>query len=345
MGYRRIDLTLPGDDEIDLPGVCEGVDLIDHQVFTSDAGGARRAILLVRDDEAEPTTDALADCFGERAGFRLTVTQLAAVIPRPDEDEAGGSSDAGGGDGAEDDKKPSHGRISREELAEDLAGGSRVSRQYLLMVLLSSVIAGVGLVRDAAAVVIGSMVIAPLLLPNMSLALGTALGDFRMILRSLWTNAAGVGVCLAFAVGVGLTVPFDPEVSQIASRTEVGYSDVALALAAGTAGAVAVTSGVSANLIGVMVAVALLPPMVALGLLVGGGLWERALGTGLLLAVNLACVNLAGVATFLARGVRPGRFAEEENARRASAAAIAFWLATLAGTVALIWLAQSKTSG
>ena len=136
-------------------------------------------------------------------------------------------------------------------------------------------------------------------------------------------------------------MPFDPGGREIASRTEVGLSDVALALAAGTAGAVAVTSGVSANLIGVMVAVALLPPMVAFGLLIGAGRFDLADGTGLLLAVNLTCVNLAAVATFLIRGIRPSTFYEQDKAKKASVAALIVWLVILLVTVMVIWLSQA----
>jgi len=119
-------------------------------------------------------------------------------------------------------------------------------------------------------------------------------------------------------------------------------SDIALALAAGTAGAVAVTAGVSANLIGVMVAVALLPPMGAFGLLLGQqGLWYSANGAGLLVAVNVACVNLAAVVTLLVRGIQPSTFYDKDNARKASLRALGVWLTILLGAVLIIWLSQA----
>ncbi|MEM8738138.1 MAG: TIGR00341 family protein [Planctomycetota bacterium] len=342
MTYRRIELSLASEARGELDELCDALELLDYRTWPANDGEYHLTSILVRDDAAEPTIEKIQERFGDMEGFRLTVVALAAVIPRPDDEEnekdSNRSEDT---DDLDDDEVRARGRISREELLEDLEGGTQVSRVYLLTVLLSSVIASVGLVRNNAAVVIGAMVIAPLLLPNMSLALGTTLGDFKMVLRSLWTNAAGVALCLGFAVAVGLWVPFDPTVPEIASRTEVGISDVVLALAAGTAGAVAVTSGVSANLIGVMVAVALLPPMVAFGLLIGAEMWSRAGGTGLLLAVNLTCVNLAAVATFLMRGIRPV-FRDRDHAKWATAGAIVFWLLLLCGAVTLIWLADAK---
>lgn len=106
----------------------------------------------------------------------------------------------------------------------------------------------------------------------------------------------------------------------------------------------AVTSGVSANLIGVMVAVALLPPMVAFGLLLGGGQSALVETAGLLVAVNIACLNLAGVGTFLIRGVRPGRFYDTDHAKKAVGVAILIWVLAVAAAVVVIWLAGEKSS-
>ncbi len=337
MPYRRIELTLPADGDVDIPATCEGMDLLDCQVLDTAEGQPRRAMLLVHRDISEPVLEKLNERYGDDTAFRAVVCELAAIVPRPPEPEDEPDADADG----DETKQLARGRISRDELLDDLEPGTQITGTYLLTVLLSSIVAAVGLVRSNPAVVIGAMVIAPLLLPNMSLALGTTLGDFKMMWRAFLTNVTGVCVCLAFAIGVGLLVQFDPAVSEIDSRTVVGMSDVALALAAGTAGAVAVTSGVSANLIGVMVAVALLPPMVAFGLLVGAGRFDLADGAGLLVAVNVTCVNLAAVATFLIRGIRPSTFYDRETAKKATITALVVWLLVLVGTVVVIWLSQA----
>jgi hypothetical protein len=100
----------------------------------------------------------------------------------------------------------------------------------------------------------------------------------------------------------------------------VGLGDIAVALASGCAGALAFTTGVSATLIGVMVAVALLPPLVTFGLLLGGGNLDLATGALSLFLMNLICVNLAGVATFLVQGIRPASWWEKDQAGNAIAA-------------------------
>jgi uncharacterized hydrophobic protein (TIGR00341 family) len=123
---------------------------------------------------------------------------------------------------------------------------------------------------------------------------------------------------------------------EIASRLQVSYADFILALASGAAGALSFTSGVPGSLIGVMVAVALLPPLMVFGLLVGDGQFQTSLNALLLLATNVVCVNIAGVAMFLYQGVRPNRWWEAEKAKKQTRIAIAIWMAMLVVLTILI---------
>lgn len=115
-----------------------------------------------------------------------------------------------------------------------------------------------------------------------------------------------------------------------------------MALASGCAGALAFTTGVSTTLIGVMVAVALLPPLVTFGLLLGGGHLVLAMGALSLFLVNLICVNLAGVTTFLVQGIHPATWWEKDQAEKATRIAIVLWIALLAALVGLILLFQKS---
>jgi uncharacterized hydrophobic protein (TIGR00341 family) len=143
---------------------------------------------------------------------------------------------------------------------------------------------------------------------------------------------------MTLSVLIGVLVHVDPTLSEVASRTRVGFGDIAVALASGCAGALAFTTGVSATLIGVMVAVALLPPLVTFGLLLGGGNLELATGALSLFLMNLICVNLAGVATFLVQGIRPASWWEKDRAVKATRIAIVLWMALLAALIGLVLL-------
>jgi uncharacterized membrane protein len=130
----------------------------------------------------------------------------------------------------------------------------------------------------------------------------------------------------------------DPSVEAIADRTRAGVPDVAVALAAGSAGALTFTTGIPSALVGVMVAVALLPPLVNAGLLLGSGYFPGALGAFMLVLTNVVCLNLAGVVTFQLQRIRPRSWWEEEKAARATRIAFILWAVLLAGLVAIILL-------
>jgi uncharacterized membrane protein len=122
----------------------------------------------------------------------------------------------------------------------------------------------------------------------------------------------------------------DIRIIQIWAPEPSGIGDVILALAAGSAGTLAFTSGVPAVVVGVMVSVALLPPLVAAGLLAGAGYGMKATGAFILILTNVTCINLAAVATFLVLKVRPRTWWEEERARKATRLAVATWVIMLA---------------
>jgi uncharacterized hydrophobic protein (TIGR00341 family) len=133
-----------------------------------------------------------------------------------------------------------------------------------------------------------------------------------------------------------LIIEIDTEIPEIFSRTQVGLGDIGLALAAGTAGSLAFTTGLPAALIGVMVAVALLPPLIAVGLLSGAGHFEMAKSALLLFLTNLICVNLSGVATFLIQGIRPLTWWEAAKAKQSSRRAMFLWSVLLLALALLI---------
>ncbi len=230
---------------------------------------------------------------------------------------------------AEEKPKIKGSRISREELYSDLSETTNVSWIYITFTTLSTIVAAIGLLQNNVAVIIGAMVIAPLLGPNVALALATTLGDVDLARRSVKANLVGILIALGLAIFVGFLFTIDPSVPEILNRTKVGLGDIVLALASGSAGALAFTTGVGASLIGVMVAVALLPPLVTTGLMLGSAHFDLALGAFMLLAVNVICVNLSGVLTFLLQRVRPNTWWEADKARRATRRAIVIWTALL----------------
>lgn len=338
MALRMLEIYLPSErsDEIrdileqDAECACLGL----WQYSLSD--GQSLVKTLIDSAETEAAIDALNKRFSSLEGFRLVLLAVEATLPRPEpppEEEEPSIA-------AEEEAKARRPRISREELYADVSDQTRLSGTFLALVTLSSIVAAVGLLNDNVAVIIGAMVIAPLLGPNVALSLATTLGDIDLARRALQVNAAGLLAAMALSILTGAALPVDPGIPQIAGRTEVGVGEIVLALASGGAGALSFTMGLSTAVVGVMVAVALLPPLVTLGMLLGAALWTAALGALLLLLTNVICVNLAGVITFLAQGIRPTWWWEEQQAKRATRRALLVWLLLLALLLVVIVLSQ-----
>lgn len=288
--------------------------------------------ILVSAEASENVINMLEARFQRNEGYRMVVLPVTATLPRPPIEEERAEAKALV---SKDKNKKGSKRIGREELYAEVTPVG-VSRVYVFMVILSSIVAAFGVLKNNVAVIIGAMVIAPLLLPNVSFSLATILGDRSLAVRSLKANFVGVGTAIAISYALGSFLPVDPGAPEVASRTVVGLGEVALALASGSAGALAFTTGLSATLIGVMVAVALLPPLVAFGLLMGSGHESLAWGAMLLFIANFISVNLSGVATFLAQGIRPQKRADAKRAKRASILAMALWVLMLALLVYII---------
>jgi uncharacterized hydrophobic protein (TIGR00341 family) len=287
--------------------------------------------ILAEAERTEEITDALRSALAD-SGDALKIVSLPveSSIPAPEEKQDKECVTKGGMI-----HRKTH-RVSREELYADIQEMMRTSWPNIIMTILSAVVCAVGLARSNIAVIIGAMVIAPLLGPNVGLALAVTLGDFGFILKALRENALRIGIAFAFAVAVGLFFQIDASVPEILSRTFINSTDIVIALAAGAAGALALSTGAPATLIGVMVAAALMPPLVVTGMLTALGDYSGALGSLQLLAVNLISINLAGVLTFLAMGIRPGSAEDVNKARVLTSTALFVWLALLAALTYLI---------
>jgi len=330
MALRLIEMVLAEKDGAELRELLKAHQVIEHRQLRLPDGEVLVRILLDA-ERNEAVLDLLEKHYTTPQGNRVVILPVEATLPRAEPEPA----DTPGHERAEA-KTP--GRIGREELYEDIKDAAQLSWVYLTMVMLSTVVAAIGLYYNSVAIIIGAMVIAPLLGPNMALALATTLGDLSLLRRALLTALAGIAATMVFAVVIGVLLRVNPATPEIASRDGVGIGDIVVALASGSAGALAFTTGVSTVLIGVMVAVALLPPLVTFGLLLGGGHTMLALGALSLFLVNLICVNLAGVTTFLVQGIRPATWWEKDRAAKATRISIALSVVLLAALVGMVLL-------
>lgn len=190
----------------------------------------------------------------------------------------------------------------REELIEDAQPGS----DYFVLIVLSSIIATLGLLLNSPAVVIGAMLVAPLMSPILGFSLGIILGEGRLVRISLESVFKGVMASIIVSIIIGLLSPLKDMTPEILTRTQPTILDLFIALASGMAGAYAVSrKDVSAALPGVAIAAALAPPLSVVGLGLANGNMQVAGGALLLFTTNLVTISLGGVIIFTLLGIHP----------------------------------------
>ena len=295
----------------------------DFRLGAIDDEGMRPMRILISDDKIQSLLDNLQNILGAQHAARIVVLAVETSLPKPEEKER---------------KQEDAAIAAREELYAGVEKSTQLDLNYLVFIVLSTVVAAIGLIENNVAVVIGAMVIAPLLGPNLALSLATALGDTSLMRKSVMALLSGVALAVFISALIGKFGGFDNLSSaELMSRTNAGLDSVVLALASGAAAALSLTTRQSSALVGVMVAVALLPPAAALGITLGQGNYVFATGAGLLLAVNVVCVNLASKLVFFIKGVHPRTWVEKEKAQRAMLIYVVGWLVTLAILLLIIY--------
>lgn len=299
-----------------LRGIAAQQEIVDVWVGHIDEDGRCSTRLLVHPEKQQTVIDALQALLGTVENTRLLVLPVEATLPRLEENNP------------EDEKQNSVTR-SREELYQKIVAGAKLDSNFMYMVIMSTIVAAIGLLEDNVAVVIGAMVIAPLLGPNMALAFATVLGEGKLLWSALKSNVAGLFTALGLSVLIGFVWPLNFDSHELMIRTDVGMDGIVLALVSGAAAVLSLTAGWSSSLVGVMVAVAILPPTATVGLMLGSGNYQHALGAALLLAVNIVCVNLASNITFLLKGIKPRTWYEKKKAKQSLIVFVLFWFVVL----------------
>jgi uncharacterized hydrophobic protein (TIGR00271 family) len=196
-------------------------------------------------------------------------------------------------------------REHRISLVERIQSNSSWDFDFIALICLSTLIAGLGLIRNSPSVVIGAMLVAPLMTPIVGAGLGLAHGNLRLIKTALLTVVRGFAT--AFVIGIVLGLLIQPEMNlEIESRGAPNFLDLVVALASGVAAAYAMgRPNLLSALPGVAIAAALVPPLAASGLALSLGDWWHAKGALLLFLTNIVAIILGTTTTFWSVGIRP----------------------------------------
>jgi len=313
--------------------IAEQHDVEDVWFGQSDETGRIATRLLVQPKNRQKVLDSLQTLLSNVENYRVLIIPLDTVLPKPVEHELE-PEDLSEEEKAEIKAKEKENKKAalmntREEILTQVEKDAQLDSNFTLLVILSTIVAAIGLLENNLAVIVGAMVIAPLLGPNIAFSLGVSLGEKKLVIEALQTIFVGVVIAILFSIGIGLLWPGTFDSIELMSRTDVAYSGTAIALASGAAASLSLVSGTSSVLVGVMVAVALMPPAVTIGLMLSIGEYNHSLGAALLLAVNIVCINLSSNLVFLFRGIKPRTWLETHQAKQSRFLYIGAWVVML----------------
>jgi len=178
--------------------------------------------------------------------------------------------------------------MSDTQLVDQFEQDADCDQDFVVLTLAAGLIATLGLLANSSAVVIGAMLVAPWMLPLRAMAFGVLQGRLRIVGRALLTLCIGIALIVLLSMGLGALVGLPMLGSEVQARTQPNLLDLGVALVAGaTAAYASVRSKAISSLAGTAIAVALVPPVCAFGLLVAKEQWSSSLGAALLFVANL----------------------------------------------------------
>lgn len=188
----------------------------------------------------------------------------------------------------------------KSKAVEELIRNSTPDYDFYVMVVLATLVAAFGLLLDSAAVIIGSMLIAPILFPVLSMALGMVMSDMKVLGRSV--NTIVMSSILGILSSALVALFFDPHgglSAELLARAEPSLMYFLVAAVSGLAVSFAlVRPDLSATLPGVAVSVALLPPLSAIGIGLARLNWGIVSGASVLFLINILGIAFASMVSF-----------------------------------------------
>ncbi|NCI78133.1 TIGR00341 family protein [Acinetobacter kanungonis] len=204
--------------------------------------------------------------------------------------------------------------IDHKQVRLNIQADALPSKTFFIMNALAAVIAAYGLLSDSTAVVIGAMLVAMMLGPIAGISL--ALIDSRWMLLKTALKTLTLGIIMIYGIGflIGLIHPNIAITNEIMARTHPNSLDLMIALAGGAAGAFAsVSPRLSVAVVGVAVATALVPPLVASGLLLSRAEFSLSANAFLLTFTNIIAIQVSSSMVLWIAGFRRGSNEEVQS--------------------------------
>jgi len=297
---RQINIVLPDRDVNDVLEIAKKSDL--KAAHVRSAGEIDLVIITVPDDMVSTFINKLKGAGIDKVGT-VSILPIHAALSE-----------------TEVEKKPAI--APKEEIIDSARKACYLTRGYVFMIVVSAFVATLGLMMNSTAIVIGAMVIAPLLGPSIAASVGTVMGDTALFRKGILSTTLGLLIVIIAAAATAffvnslqllpplVDISLEDLPSEMAERTTLNILIVGLALASGAAGAYSFAEKKGEILVGVMIAVALVPPASIVGIGIALLDADFIINSGLILAVNVFCINIAATLVFWKLGIKPGGFLE-----------------------------------
>lgn len=210
---------------------------------------------------------------------------------------------------------PLFSHASQEQYATlftNLRDESKLSQNFVVLLILATMIATFGLFINSSSVIIGAMLLAPLMQPIVSLSMGVLRQDASLEINGVKTIALGIVAVLLTAATIALFIPIEKLTTEMAGRLSPTILDLFVAIVSGTAAAYAKSNEkILGSLAGVAIAVALVPPIAVAGIGLGWTDWHMFGSAFLLFITNLVGIVFSAAFTFALLGFSPLHLAKK----------------------------------
>lgn len=234
------------------------------------------------------------------------------VIDTTLSDRADAAEEAAPGDGTD--------AVIWDDLVARTGEESRLSISFQAFLAIACLLAAIGAITDSPVTVVGAMVLGPEFGPLAAVAVGTVLRRRDLVARGATAIAVGfpasmavtaVAALLLDATGLLSTSLLD-DLDQVDFIYDVGPFSLIVAVLAGAAGMLALTSAKSASLVGVFISVTTVPAAAFASVALVEGRFAQAGQSALQLLVNIVGIVVAAAAVLLiarrgaaGKGARP----------------------------------------
>jgi len=160
----------------------------------------------------------------------------------------------------------------RDEMCESVINSSAPRAGFYLLLILSTFIVTVGLLKNSILLIIGGMLVAPLLSPILSISLSLTIINLKVFLRSIRVFLVSALGSLLLSFLLGLIIDFSLlEIELIRFMRATDLTFFLIPIAAGAAASFTwAKKELNSSLPGVAITVTLLPPLTIMGLALAG---------------------------------------------------------------------------